>query len=91
MLLSAHKVQAEALVVTASDHQVDCISEIVLNLLQLPLPRKAKALVTKYGKLLKALGDLGVSVKKRFALLQKNVKRVILLLSAVKNRLLSLL
>ena len=90
-MLSAQKVQAEALIVTASDHQVDCISEIVLNLLQLPLPRKTKALVMKYGKLLKALGDLSTSVKKRFVLLQKHVKRIILLLSSVKKRLLSLL
>lgn len=91
VLLTAEKTQAEALLVTASDRQVDCVSEIALNLLKLPLGREAKKMVVKHAKLFKQVADLAASVKKRLVLLQKHAKRIILVLLSVRKRLLALL
>ena len=90
-ILRGSNVQAEALLVTASDRQVDCLSEIFYNLQRLPLGKKAKALVAKYRKIVDVLGDLAVRVKSRLLMVQKFAKKILLLLQSVKIRLLSLL
>ena len=91
VLLRASKIQAEALLVTASAKQVDCISEIAINLQILPLGTNAKRLVMKSKKILDSISNLATSTKSRLEIIQKYVKRIIAILNAVKNRLLVVL
>ena len=90
-LLRGSRVQSEALLVTASDKQVDCLGEIFHNLLRLPLGKKAKALVAKYRKIVTAVGNLALKVKNRLSVIQKFAKKILFVLMAVKMRILSLL
>ena len=91
VLLKGGRVQAEAILVTASVKQVDCLGEVASNLLRLPHGKKAKKQVMKYKKILSMVGDFALSTKKRLALIQKYAKKILVVLLAVKNRLLELL
>ena len=86
-----HKVQSEALLVTASGKQVDCLAEIVRNILELPVSKTTAALITRHKKLLQTVGDKSVSAKKRLELIQKWHGIILNVLLSVRNKLLPLL
>ena len=90
-ILKGTLLQAEALLVTATNAQVNCLGEVFFNLLRLPLGKKCKVLVAKYRKILDVVGDLNLSVRKRLILIQKHVRKILMILMASKNRILSLL
>ena len=71
-LLKGSLIQAEAILVTATDRQVDCIGEIIYNLRRLPLTKKSKVIVAKFKKILEVVGDLSFKVKKRLVFIQKS-------------------
>ena len=90
-ILKGSNVQGEALLVTASDQQVNCLSEIFYNLRRLPLGKKAKALVAKYRKVVDVIANLALRVKSRLLMVQKFAKKILVILMSVKLRILSLL
>ena len=90
-LLKGSLLQAEAVLVTATNKQVDCVGEIIYNLRRLPLSKKSKAIVVKYKKILEVVSDLGLKVKNRLVIIQKYTNKNLSVLMSVKNRLLSLL
>jgi hypothetical protein len=87
LLLNQDRLQGEALIVTANNHQVDCIGEVIKNILRLPVGKRTKQLIAKSKKVLQTLADLAINVKKRLQLLQKTPAMVLELLLSVKNRL----
>ena len=87
VLLSADRLQGEALLVTASKHQVNCLTEIMLNILRLPVGKKAKALITKSRKILRAIADFGLSVAQRLKIIQRAAVKVFLVIQSVRNKL----
>lgn len=91
VLLSNNKVQSEAVLVTASVKQVNCLAEIIKNILQLPVSIKTSTLLKKHKKLLTTLGDTKVPVKKRLHLIQKWHSVILSVLLSVKTKLLPLL
>ena len=44
LLLSGDKIQSEAILVTATDKQVECLSEIIRNILRLPVGKENERL-----------------------------------------------
>ena len=91
ILLSGNRIQGEALLVTASDKQVECIGEIVTNLLQLPVSKKTQGLIHQYEKILKPLADRKLSTRKRLDIIQKSHVSLLDVLLSVKSKLLPLL
>ena len=89
-LLKGSRVQGEAILITASEKQVNCLGEVASNLLRLPLSKKAKKLVMKCRKILTILGNFALSAKKRLVVIHKYAKKILAVLMAVKNRLLEL-
>ena len=87
LLLSQDRLQGEALLVTANHHQVDCLSEVIKNILRLPVGKRTKLLIAKSKKVLNALANFAVSVKTRLQILQKAASKVLELLFSVKKRL----
>ena len=77
LLLSGNRIQSEAILVTATDKQVECLSEIIRNVLRLPVGKKTKDLITKYNKVLVALGDKGNTVDKRLDIIQKSHGKIL--------------
>ena len=55
LLLNTSKNQAVALLFTITKSQLDLLTEILFNLLQLPLPLKAQRIVRKNQKVLEAI------------------------------------
>lgn len=91
LLLTSDQVQAEGLLVTASNKQVECISEIVRNILRLPVSRKTKDLIQIHNKVLTSLSDKQVSIEKRLAILQKYHIKILEVLLSVKKKLLPII
>lgn len=87
VLLSAGTLQAKAILLTASNEQVDCLSEIAFNIRRINLGKKARQLVMKSKKILDTLANLSTSVKRRLEIIQRYVKRIIEIITAVKDRL----
>ena len=86
LLLSTSREQALTLLTTVTKEQVLLIAEIAYNILQLPLPKKAKYYVNKKKKLIERLASKKLSLKKRTALITKNAKYLMLLLWALKQQ-----
>lgn len=91
LLLSQDRVQGEALLVTANHDQVDCITEVVRNILRLPVGKKTKRLIAEYAKLLHALADFALSQKKRLQLIHTHSQKILEVLHSVKIRLAAVL
>ena len=91
LLLSGNRVQSEAILVTASDKQVECVSEIIRNILQLPVGKKTKQLIIQHKKILVALADKDRTVRKRLDIIQKSHIKILDVLLSVKSKLLLLL
>ena len=91
LLLSRDRVQGEALLVTANRHQVDCISEVIKNILRLPVGKKSKLLIAKSRKVLEALADFALSVKKRLQIIHRAARKIWDVLFSVKSRLMTVL
>ena len=87
VLISADRLQGEALLVTANDHQVNCITEVMLNILRLPVGKKTKALIAKSKKILQAIADFSISVTQRLKIIQRAALKVYLVILSVKNQL----
>ena len=91
VLLSGNLVQSEAVLITASDAQVNCLSEIIRNVLRLPVSNKTKKLIKLYKKILHIVADSGISIEKRLKTIQKSADKILEVLMSVKKNLLSLL
>ena len=91
LLLSGNRVQSEAILVTASDKQVECVSEIIRNVLQLPVGKKTKDLIIQHKKILVALADKDNTVRKRLDIIQRSHIKILDVLMSVKPTLLALL
>ena len=83
--------QSEAVLVTATDAQVHCISEIIRNILRLPVGAKTKKLIRLYNKILMIVADTGISIEKRLKTIQKSATAILELLMSVRKKLLNLL
>ena len=91
LLLSGNRIQSEAILVTASDKQVECVSEIIRNVLQLPVGKRTKQLIIYHKKILVALADKDNTVRKRLDIIQKSHIKILDVLLSVKSKLLPLL
>ena len=91
ILLSGNQVQSEAVLVTASDAQVNCLSEIFRNVLRLPVGPKTTKLIRLYKKILDIVADAGNSIEKRLKIIQKSAIQLLEVLMSVRKKLLSLL
>ena len=91
LLLSGDKIQSEAILVTATDKQVECLSEIIRNILRLPVGKKTRDLITKHKKILDKLSDNNISVRKRLEIVQSSPAKVLDVLLSVKSKLIQLL
>ena len=76
-MLSGDKIQSEAILVTATDKQVECLSEIIRNILRLPVGKKTRDLITKHKKILDKLSDNNISVRKRLEIVQSSPAKVL--------------
>lgn len=91
LLLSRDRIQSEAILVTATDKQVKCLSEIIRNVLRLPVPKKTKKLIEQHRKILDTLADKDTTVGKRLDVIQKSHTGILDVLLSVKSQLLALL
>ena len=91
LLLSGNRIQSEAILVTATDKQVDCRSEILRNVLRLPVTKKTQDLIRTHNKLLQSLGDKKIPVSKRLQLIQRSHGKILDVLMSIKSVLLPLL
>ena len=91
VLLSGNQVQSEAVLITASDTQVNCLSEIIRNILRLPVGPKTKKLIKLHKKILHVVADSDNTIEKRLKTIQKWATNILELLMSVKKNLLSLL
>ena len=89
-VLKGSRVQAIAVLVTASQRQLDCLGEIINNLRRLPISSKCKALMRKFKKTLDIIANLTIKTKTRLLTVQRSVKKVLAVLLSAKNRLLTL-
>lgn len=79
------KIQAEALLDTASNSQIKSLSEIARNLLLLPLNEKGSTVVKKREKLLLKLADKKLSNRVKGRLLSRHRRIILDILSHVKT------
>ena len=86
----SHK-QAIALLVTATTDQIQAISEIALNLVNLPLSGEAEAQVNKRRRFLERIGNNHSSLKARARLLKRNHRILLEILHPVTGQILRLL
>ena len=91
LLLSGSRIQSEAILVTATDKQVDCISEIIRNVLQLPVSKKTEYLINQHNKILQELGNSKNTVRKRLDIIQRSHGKILDVLLSVKSSVLQLL
>lgn len=87
LLLSTSKEQAIALLQTSTKDQLLLIAEIAHNILQLPLPKKAKHYVNKKKKIIERLADKKLSQTRKFSLVEKNAQFLLQLLLSIKSQL----
>lgn len=91
LITTDSKLQAEAILVTLTNEQTECISEVFENLLSLPVSNQTKLLLVKNKTLLAKISDSTSSIRERKQLIQKSAKRIIAILISAKKRLLSVL
>ena len=91
LLLTGNRLQSEAILVTATDKQVECISEIIRNILRLPVSYKTKKLIKEYKKILDTLADKNNTVQKRLNIIHKSYSIILDVLLSVKKKLIPLL
>ena len=91
IILSGNSLQSEAVLVTASDAQVDCLSEIIMNVQRLPVKTKTKALLIQHKKILDIVSDSKIPVERRLKIIQKESSVLLQVLMSVKKKLLFLL
>ena len=89
-LLTHDKIQSEAVLVTATNLQVNCISEIFRNILRLPILKRTRSLISKLGKAFHVIAKKLAGIKTKRQLIQKFAKLIVDILFSVKKRLLSL-
>ena len=89
--MSCDEVQGEALLVTATEKQAECLSEIIRNVLRLPVSRKTKDLIKLHQNTLTLLADKEITKEKRVKLIQKSYLMILHLLLSVKKNLVPLL
>ena len=87
LLLKTSKDQSTALLQTTTADQVSVLSEIVLNLLHIPLGKKPKYLINKNKKILERIADKRTSKEIKRKLLIKNYKHILQLLWSVRIQL----
>lgn len=87
LLLSTSKEQALALLYTATKEQILLLTEIALNILQLPLPNKAQHYVTKKKKLFQRLASAKVSKVSKQSIIDKNANYILQVLLSLKQQL----
>ena len=87
LLLNSTKDQARALLYTITPEQVSAISEIVLNLLELPLPNTVKTILQRRRKVFKKISDKMLSVRTRTSLIKKHMTLMLSTLHLVKSQL----
>ena len=87
LLLSTSREQALSLLHTTTKDQLLLISEIAQNILQLPLPKKAKHYLGKKKKLIERIASKKLAQSKKLSLIQKNAKYLYLLLLALRLQL----
>ena len=87
LLLTTSWEQGAALLDTVTTPQALLISEIALNLLQLPLQKKAAHLVRKKRKVLQKLADKKVGKLAKRKIIRKHYKFLLDLLLSVKLQL----
>ena len=90
LILNTSKEQGLALLHSVTPEQVLFLSEIALNILQLPLPKKATALVNKKKKIYQRLANKKFSKTRKKDIIKKNSHQLLLLLLSIKQQLLSL-
>ena len=91
MLLEKNELQTEALLVTATNKQVVCISELARNILRLPVSSRTKKLLKQHSGVLESIGDKKKSIQARRELIQEHSGELILIVYSIKNRLLQIL
>lgn len=84
----ASQEQASALVATASEDQLNCVSELALNLLsgRIDLTRHYKSLLAKEADVIRRLGDRELGPRKRKSVAQDNVETVVKILAICLKR-----
>ena len=87
-ILRGSRLQAEAVLLTASDH---VWAKLSLTCHAFRLSKKANELVTKFRKVLRIIGDLSLKVKDKLVVVQKFAKKILSILMSVLTRLLSLI
>lgn len=90
LILSTTKEQALALLNTITKDQILLLSEIAKNILELPLPTKARHYVSKKKRLIERIANKTLSHSKKVTLLKKNAKYILQLLLAIKLQLIEL-
>lgn len=91
LVLQEDKTQARALLMTATPTQAHCISQVIHNILILPVSKTTKKLITKYKKLLQSIANIALNPKKRLKLIQSAAAKIVEVLWSVKLRLKSVL
>lgn len=91
LVLSGNRIQSEAILVTATNKQVDCLGEIIRNVLRLPVGKKTKVLIKKHEKILLLISNKDIPLRKRLITLQKSHTIILDVLLSVKSKLLPLL
>ena len=87
LLLVTSKDQSRALLYTITQTQVLAISEIIYNLLQLPLTPNLKIVVEKRRKTLKYIADKSKSIRIRTSSIKKHMTQLLSTLKVVKSQL----
>ena len=90
-LLDTSKKQALLLLENTTPNQSLVLSEIGLNLLQLPLNKKEKKEVTRYNTVLKKISKKKLSAKNRQRLISKNKKAIYSILQTIQLSLFKLI
>lgn len=90
LLLQTSKRQAKALLNTITSEQVLLIIEVIKNILELILPKKARYYVERKRKLLQKIIAKSISKTKKALLIKKHSSLLLLLFYAIKQQLLGL-
>lgn len=89
-ILSGDKKQALAILVTLNANQIQLISEIIYNLLQIPQSVTVSRLLKRNKKIINRIGNPKLNPLKRLRLTRKHNKLILKVLYSVKKQLLDL-
>ena len=84
LLMKTSKEQSRALLYTITIEQVTVLSEIIFNLLTLPLKKKQKDFITRRNTLFNKLGNKKTSNRVKIKLIRKNLKIILELIQINK-------